>query len=406
MNRRSFLKIAGVTATLGNWAAARTLVLLDVSENAVISRIEWFVYETGRCVPGGDPEHRCAVRISTASGIQGWAEAPAWAMPDFDTAGFIRNTLLGRELAQRSAVWREFYEQGLPLDTLGIIDVALWDLQGRIAGQPVHALLGTQREKAKAYATSGFNLGDPGKYAEYALACKEKGVHGCKVHPHIEWSAGRNGFIDAGFPDRDMAVYRAVREAVGPDYPCMADNFRTYTYDEALRVGRLLDDLGYEWYESPMPESEDWQEEYRNLASELKTPICAPETHPDSYPARVNWVTLKACDIGRIDVQLGGFTACLELALACETAGIRLELHDLGPASYPHLQLIGATSESLIKYVEMQDSASALFQQTRTLPGRITPEPALDDQGYVAIPPTPGMGLELDWKFICTHRVN
>jgi L-alanine-DL-glutamate epimerase-like enolase superfamily enzyme len=406
MNRRSFLKIAGVTAALGNWAGARTLVLLNVSETAPISRIEWLVYETGRRAPAGGPEHRCVVRISTASGIPGWAEAPAWTLPDADAAASIRSALLDRDLTRRSAIWRELYEQGLPLGTLGIVDVALWDLQGRIEGKPVHALLGTQREKVKAYATTGFNLGDPGQYAEYALACKDKGVHGCKIRPHIEWGAGRNGLVDAGFPDRDVAVYRAVREAVGPDYACMADNFRTYTYDEALRVGRLLDDLGYEWYESPMPESDDWRDRYKTLASELKTPICAPETHPDSYPARVDWISAKACDISRMDVQLGGFTACLELALACEAAGIRLELHDIGPDSYPHLQLIGATPESLIKYVEMQDFVPLLPQQIRTLPGRITPEPALDTQGYVAIPQTPGMGLELDWKYIHAHKIN
>ena len=402
MNRRSFLKIAGLAVAMSGWARARNLILLDVDDNAPIAKIEWLVYETGRRGSAGESEHRCVVRISTTSGLQGWAEAPASAMPDNSTAASIREALINQHVSRHGAIWRALYQQGMSLSTLAALDVALWDLRGRIADKPVHALLGTQREKAKAYVTTGFNLGDPDRYAEFALLCKGKGLHGCKVHPYIAWGAGRDGLLDAGFPDRDMAAYRAVRNAVGPDYACMADNHCTYTYDEALRVGRLLDDLAYAWYESPMPESDEWLERYKTLAGELRTPVCAPETNPDSYPPRVVWVTGKACDVGRIDAGLGGFTACLELALACEAAGIPLELHDIGPDSYPHLQLIAATSESLIQYVEL----ASLSQETHTRPGRATLEPVFDAAGYVAIPQTPGMGLELDWNYIYAHRVS
>ncbi len=401
MNRRSFLQIAAV-ATLSSRAAARTLLLLNADENAPIAKVEWMVYDTGQRDPIADSEHRCVVRLSTTTGLQGWAETAAAARPDSSAAAAIREAVLGQNLSRHDAIWRALYEQGLPLGTLAALDVALWDLRGRIADKPVHTLLGTQRQKAKVYVSTPFNLGEPGKYAQYALAGKEKGLHGCKVHPYIEWGTGSNGPVDAGFPDKDMAAYRAVRAAVGSDFPCMADNHGTYTYDEALRVGRLLDDLGYAWYESPMPETETWRERYTKLSGELRTPICAPETYPDSYPGRVLWVTAKACDIARIDVGLGGFTACLELSGACEAAGVPLELHDIGPDSYPHLQLIGATSESLIKYVEMQNLAP-LPGYVR--PGRATPEPVFDSEGCIAIPQTPGMGLELDWNYIYTHRI-
>jgi L-alanine-DL-glutamate epimerase-like enolase superfamily enzyme len=164
----------------------------------------------------------------------------------------------------------------------------------------------------------------------------------------------------------------------------------------------LLDDLQFEWYESPMPETDAWKERYISLVEQVKTPICAPEAHPDSYPARVLWLAANACNISRIDVHLGGFTPCVELALACESFGARLELRDAGLEAYPHLQLIAATSESLIKYVEV----SSLSRETRIHPGRATPEPALDEQGRITIPQTPGMGLELDWNYIYRHRVN
>ncbi len=401
MDRRSFLKMAGFVAAMCERAVARSLVLLEIPDAITLSRIEWFLYETGLRGSTDETDRRCAVRITAEPGIHGWADGPDWIMPNAPTSGAIRNRLLGRQIEGPGVVWRELCEAGVPLATLGAVDVALWDLLGRLEDKPVHALLGTQRQKVKAYVTTDFNLGNPAQYAEYALSCRQAGVHGCKIRPHFAPGAGAEGAAGIGFPDRDMAVYQAVREAVGPDFACMADNGGTYTYDEALRVGRLLDDLQYAWYESPMPETESWRERYIALAGQLKTSICAPKALAESHPARIAWLTSRACDIPKIDIHRGGLTPCVEVAAACESAGARLELADIGLDSYPHLQIIAATSESLIRYVEL----SSLSRTTDVHPGRTTSEPALDEEGCVAIPQTPGMGLELDWQHIFTHRV-
>jgi len=82
MNRRSFLKIAGLAAALGGSAAARTLVLLNIRETITISRVEWFLYGTGLPEGGDDSDLRCAVRVSAACGIQGWADVSGTTMPD------------------------------------------------------------------------------------------------------------------------------------------------------------------------------------------------------------------------------------------------------------------------------------------------------------------------------------
>jgi len=401
MNRRSFLKAAGFVAAMGNYAAAKGLVLLNIRETTTISRVQWFLYETGLLDFEGEPDRRCTVRITAEPGIHGWADAPGATMPDAETARVIRGRLLGREIDTPSAVWRELHEAGLPLGAVGAVDIALWDLLGRVMDRPVHALLGTQRQMVGAYVTTPFNLGDPGRYAQQALACRQAGVHGFKIRPYIDSGIGATGMEGLAFPDRDMAVYEATREAVGPDFACMADNGGVYTLDQAVRVGRLLDDLRYEWFESPMPETEAWRERYVALAGQLKTPICAAEALPESYPTHVAWLASKACDVGRIDASLGGFTPCVELAVACESLGARLELRNIGLDAYPHLQLIGATSESVIKYVEL----SSLSREAQVLPGRTTAEPVMDAQGYVGIPQTPGMGLELDWNYIYAHRV-
>jgi len=404
IDRRRFLKAAiGAAGTwaLGGTAMATRLVIIDTSGAEQISKIEWVPYDTGLRGPNEQSVERGAVRITTTAGAQGWADFSTWALPDNQTALSISDTLLGQSPASHPGLWRQLYEQDLALGTLAAIDVALWDLRGRIAGKPVHALLGTQRDKVKTYLSTGFNLGEPALYAQYAVEAKDKGIRGIKIQPSIAWGAGTAGRANTGFPDKDMAVYSAVREAVGADYPCMADNHGAYTFDEALRVGRLLDDLGYAWYQSPMPETDEWIDRYAALARELRTPLCAPETHPGAYEPRLVWIDQHACDIARISVRLGGFTACLQLALACESAGIGLELHNVGPDAYPHLPLAGATSETLVQYLELLSPS----RQSHVLPGRATPEPAFDANGNIAIPQEPGMGVELDWRYIFAHQI-
>lgn len=403
MNRRVFLKAAGCAVGAALWnsrAAGRHLVLINTSEAERISRIEWIAYDTGARGPDEQPQRRCAVRITATSGAQGWADFSIWVAPDEASALLISDTLLGQAPSDHDNLWRRLYEAGLALGTLGAVDVALWDLRGRMAGKPVGALLGTKRQKVKTYLSTGHNFGEPASYAQYATECQEAGVGGIKIQPYVEWGAGLNGMAGAGFPDKDIAAYRAVREAVGPDYPCMADNSGTYTLDEALRVGRLLEDLRYAWYESPMPETEAWVDRYVTLAKELRTPICGPEAHPGSFGSRLAWIERGACDIARISVHHGGFSACLQLASACENAGIGLELHNVGPDAYCDLQLIASTGETLIGQREIL----SLSREQHVLSGRMTPEPVFDGDGYLAIPQTPGMGVELDWQYIFRHR--
>ncbi len=404
MGRRAFVRTAGAIA--GTWLAgdcglARRLLLVDATEAERISRIEWVVYDTGLRGIAGESQKRCAVRISTTTGTQGWADVSDWVAPiDASIANAISDALLGRPPADHANIWRQLYEWGLPLATLAAVDTALWDLRGRIEDQPAHALLGTHRSTVGTCLSTGFNLGEPAAYANYAVASKEKGLGAIKIQPYVGWDTG-TGEAVAAFPDKDMAAYRAVRDAVGTDYPCMADNAGIYTYDQALRVGRLLDDLSYTWYGSPMPESDDWIDRYATLTGQLRTDVCAPGNAPGSYEARLPWIDRGACDICRIGIHQGGLTACLQLATACEEAGIAMQLQGAGPDAYPYLQLIGATSESLVRHFEVPSPLS----ETRVLPGRTTPEPQFDAEGLVTIPQNPGMGIELDWKYIFTHRV-
>jgi L-alanine-DL-glutamate epimerase-like enolase superfamily enzyme len=397
MGRRAFLRIAGCAAGALVWAdsapATRLLVVVS-SQMPSIVRIEWILYDNGQVTSEERPDYRCAVRITADSGDQGWADTSGTAAPPAQEARRIRDLLYGRGPSDPGGIWRLLNQDGVALDVLSAIDIALWDLYGRLEGKPVHALFGTDRQKIKAYASTGADLAEPSDYAQYALICKGEGLHGIRVGPRTQGASAT--------PEGDMAIYSAVREAVGPDYLCLADGDGAYNRDEALQVGRFLDEQGYEQFRSPMPESDDWLDAYVELTSQIRTPVCAPSDHPGSYEARMAWLNRKACDVPVIDVHHGGFTACIQLASVCESAGVPLELAYIGPDAYPHVQLGAAVSESVVEHVEVGSPS----RQQDTLPGRTTAEPVVDAEGYLPVPNAPGMGVELDWKYIFAHRVN
>jgi len=404
MNRRAFLRnlaSAGACFLAGSAAKGKSLLIVADGSDSRISNVEWILYRTGRQQADGQPECRCAIRATTAGGAQGWADLDGSAMADMETAAVIRDILLGRDAVDVEAIWQQLYEEGIPLLTLSALDIALWDLLGRLAGKPTHAVLGSKRQSIPAYVSTGFDPGEPQEYAEFALAAKEQGLYGCNIQPYVGSASRGSDPAGAASVDRDIATYEAARQAVGPDYPLMADNGCSYAFSDALRVGQVLDTLKYEWYQSPMPDNDDWLDKYVTLAARLTTPVCAPALNPGSYQARAAWIQAKGCDVAAIDAHHGGLTACRKLVAACEAAKIPLQLPDIGPDSYPHVQLIATVPPSRIKCIQVR----SLSRETTTQPGRLTPEPTLDDQGTIPIPQTPGMGLELDWNYILTHRL-
>src|SRR5690606_29023273 len=115
-------------------------------------------------------------------------------------------------------------------------------------------------------------------YAQHALDCKREGYTHYKIHPYYFWDPETKQ-PDRGRPshiDYDIQVCYAVREAVGDDMVLSFDPWGTYrTYDDAVRVGRVLEELNFYWFEHPM--NEYLAGAYEKLSQELRIPILSPE---------------------------------------------------------------------------------------------------------------------------------
>jgi L-alanine-DL-glutamate epimerase-like enolase superfamily enzyme len=285
----------------------------------------------------------------------------------------------------------------IPEHLASVIDLALWDLAGRALGQPVYKLLGGARDRVKAYASTYPNLGNPEVYAEHALACKREGYLAYKIHPHYFWdpatrqpTPGRPSNIDW-----DIATCRAVREAVGPDYVLMYDPWGTYhSLEDAIKVGRVLEELNFVWYEHPMPEYR--VESYVRLARELSIPILSPEIAAGGVFTRADWILRGASDMSRIDVNRGGITGARKTAIVCEAYGVRCEIHMAG---FGNLQVLGATSEDTSEWYEKGLLAPGVNYDAPHPYLRRTCD-KLDPDGYVTLPSAPGLAYDIVWEYI------
>ena len=145
-------------------------------------------------------------------------------------ARFLGPLLAGNDPFDREMIWQQLWAAKLPENVCSVIDLALWDLAGRVAGLPVHKLLGGTRQTVKAYASSFNNLGMPDDYAAHATDCQRQGYRAYKIHPYFAWDpATRQPTLPKPPPvDWDIEICRAVRGAVGDDMVLMFDPWGAY----------------------------------------------------------------------------------------------------------------------------------------------------------------------------------
>lgn len=316
--------------------------------------------------------------------------------------GFLGPLLSGVDPMDREQIWQQLWAAKLPENVCSVIDLALWDLAGRVTGLPVHKLLGGARERVKAYASSFNNLGLPDDYAAHAVDCQRAGYPAYKIHPYFAWDpATRRPTLPKPAPvDWDIKICHAVRDAVGDDMVLLFDPWGAYyNYRDALRVGHELEQLRFYWYEHPMPEHR--VESYVRLAAALAIPICSPEIAEGGILTRADWIARHATDICRIDVLRGGITGAMKMAATCEAFGLHCELHMSG---FGNLQVLGATSEDVCEYYE-RGLVGPGVDYDATAPYLKAPCDPMTPDGYVTVPQTPGLGYDIQWDFIDQHRL-
>jgi L-alanine-DL-glutamate epimerase-like enolase superfamily enzyme len=327
--------------------------------------------------------------VSTDEGVQGHAflgSAMRGAHMDGQSLiHYLKPLVLGRDPLERERLY-QMMSQKIRQTTyraIGAMDVALWDIAGKVAGMPIHRLLGSYRESAPAYASSAV-LATKEAYATEAARFKSEGWTAYKIHPPTD-------------PAVDIEVCHAVRRAVGDDFTVMLDSTWAYQYPEALRVGKVAEGLGFYWYEDPL--ADDDLLSYVKLKQHLTIPILATEYSPGGLTAFAPWLVQQATDFLRGDVAVkGGISALVKAAHLAEAFHMNFEIHH-GGNSLNNVANLHVTMA--IKNCEFFEVLLPAGAQKYGLAQDIE----IDRQGLVHAFNGPGLGAAIDFDLIQRKKV-
>lgn len=352
-------------------------------------------------LPGGKlKSQRFAVRICCDDGAQGeyvthWVGTPS----TLGQVQMLAPNLLGRDPEERALIYDDLKREIRAYDHMGhgVLDIALWDLAGKKHNLSVARMLGAFRKRLPTYASTYHAQEEPGgmdspeAMADFALACKEQGFVGFKIHG---WHNG-----DA---KREARTVLLTRERVGADMYLMVDPAcQLRTYLDALYVGRACDEANYFWYEDPYRDSGVAVTGHQRLRAQLKTPILVSE-HVRGVEQKANFILAGGCDLIHADPEYDlGITGALKIAHFCEALGLDVQMHACGPA---HRAVIAALRNThFYEMALMGPGMPNLVPPVYTCGYSDQPQDVGAD-GCVPVPDGPGLGVSYDWDFIERNR--
>ncbi|HYC43849.1 MAG TPA: mandelate racemase/muconate lactonizing enzyme family protein [Burkholderiales bacterium] len=253
---------------------------------------------------------------------------------------------------------------------LSAIDIALWDIKGKVLNQPVSRLLGGFRERVPTYASGALMRGFPLAHVEKAAAhLVEKGFRQMKTQLALPGDTN---------PELEVERIRVVRNAVGPKIDLMCDINQRWDVRQAISIGSRVEEYHLFWLEDVVA-----HDDYPGLAAvadALATPIAAGEYVYGLVPFR-HMLEARSVDIVMVDVlRAGGITQWMKIAGMAEAFNLPIVNH-LAPEISVHM--VAAAPNGLT--VEYMPWSSRLWKEV--------PQPV---KGELTVPQRPGLGLELD----------
>jgi D-galactarolactone cycloisomerase len=328
------------------------------------------------------------VQVETDEGITGLGSCSGnGELIEIIIAKVLKPLLTGMDPTQIEEIWdkayvrgghKEFGTRGIGVVALSGVDIALWDILGKVRGVPLYQLLGGKwRDKVPVYATALYPE-EPAKVAKRARSFAEQGFHGVK--------------IKVGFDlDQDIRIVRAVREELGKDFVVMTDANQGYTVDVALKASEAFAACGAFWLEEPL-----FVEDIAGhalLREKGKTPIAVGENLNTCY-AFENFVVRGAVDFLQPDVaRAGGITEVRKIAAMAAEHHVPLSFHTWGDgvALAASVHLSAALKECIV--MELDYTYNPLRAE-------LLLEPLEIENGFLVPPDKPGLGVELDSKAV------
>ena len=330
----------------------------------------------------------CLVRVDTDAGITGWGEAFSYSCRRAVTAAvrdMIAPIAVGRDAADIAGLHAEIQKRmhifgrfGITVFALSGLDIALWDLAGKAAGKPLHALLGgAKRERLACYA-SFLRYADSALVARYCEQAVGEGYRAIKLHEISE------------------PVIAAARAAVPREVELLLDVNCEWSVEDAIAIGKRLAPMGLGWFEEPVFPPEDGAG-LRAVGESTGLPIAAGENCCFATQF-AQLFDARAVQYAQPSVtKVGGITEFRKVAALAAARGVKLAPHSpyFGPGAVASLHLIAAlTDDAKFEYFYLNAEAGLYG-------GLLTPH-----RGEVVVPQGPGLGADPDPDVIRRYRTD
>ena len=330
------------------------------------------------------------VRVTTDQGLEGigvtYHEVGGEATKVLIEKNFAPR-LIGADPLATEVIWRDFTQylrgigrKGLMFCALSAIDIALWDLKGKIFGLPLYRLLGGNKSEVPVYASGGWTSYADDELVEEITGMVRDGYQMVKFKVGVE--GGHN-------IRRDVRRVAAVRDAVGPEIGIMLDANNCWDAATGVQFANRVRDLDIMWLEEPVP-----ADDIPGLARFRRgtdIPLATGEHEYTKFGVR-DLILGEAADIIQVDgARAGGYTEMLKIAALTEAWNL-----GFAPHAMENIQahLVSAVPNALFleRLLMFEEITASVFKDV--------PVPV---NGMMPIPDKPGLGLELDLDFIAEH---
>ena len=343
------------------------------------------------------------VRIQTDEGIEGIGESSMLSSDPIVEAviqEWSENYLVGKDPLAGQVHWTRLHQDNLGRGgrlystVLSGIDIALWDLRGKILGVPVYQLLGGPfRDKLRVYANGWYtNPASPEVIAEEAKKVVDMGYTAMKFDPF-----GKIAYTTISPEEAQLSVDRvaAVREAVGPNVDILIEVHARFNVYTAVGLAKRMEQYRPFWYEEPV--SQENTNEMRQVRDRINIPVATGERLYLKFPF-FDLVRNEAVDILQPDIcNAGGITELYKIGAMAEAQHVMMAPHNTNSAvgTVASFHLDTSMPNFLIQEYHAEFYEPHYFKVVQGLPRQ--------KDGYVDLPEGPGLGISLDNELLDKH---
>ncbi|QHI39219.1 D-galactarolactone cycloisomerase [Kordia antarctica] len=344
----------------------------------------------------------CVVKITTSDGQFGWGEGYGPANILNEGIKFLEPYIIGKNPLENEVIWSTMYRKTLDFARRGVlvasmsaIDIALWDLKGKILNLPVSTLLGgAHRTKIKPYATGLYftDHNNPSRdFEEEVAKYKSQGFKAIKMK------------VGLGVKE-DYENVKRMRELLGDDIDLMIDSNHAYTLREAVSLCKKIEQFDISWFEEPI--SPEYYQQYNELRSKTSIPIAGGECEYLRFGFH-QLLRTKSVDIIQPDIcASGGLTEAKRIAALASTYGIETVPHTWGTSIGIHVALhFIANLENIPGRMKSPDFLIEYDQTENGLRERLTYPKIKMKDGMIEVPTTPGLGIEVNEDVLMEYSI-